>query len=344
MSYNEDIKAVASQKLPWEKLNGCNILVTGATGLIGSCIIEVLMEHPGMNYHVYASGRDEKRAMMRFAKYAGKPSFHFFHYDVTERLTGDTNFHYIIHAASYASPNYFATKPVEVIKANIEGVANLMDYGLAHDLRRFLYISSGEVYGEGDGSIFTEDYSGYVDCTTLRSCYPASKRAAESLCIAYAHQFGLDVVIARLSHVFGPYFTNNDNRVYAQFIRNVLRGEDIVMKSSGDQFRSWCYIADCVSGILHILLKGDNTNAYNIADNNSNISIKELANIIAEIGNRKVIMEIPSDTEKKGYNIVTKSVFSTEKLESLGWNPSTEGIKCNLKKTIEELKRRISIG
>lgn len=344
MSYNEDIKAVASQTLPWEKLNGCNILVTGATGLIGSCIIEVLMEHPDMNYHVYASGRDEKRAMARFAKYAGNSSFHFFHYDVTERLTGDTNFHYIIHAASYASPNYFATKPVEVIKANIEGVANLMDYGLTHDLRRFLYISSGEVYGEGDGSIFTEDYSGYVDCTTLRSCYPASKRAAESLCIAYAHQFGPDVVIARLSHVFGPYFTNNDNRVYAQFIRNVLRGEDIVMKSSGEQFRSWCYIADCVSGILHILLKGDNTNAYNIADNNSNISIKELANMIAVIGNRKVIMEIPSDTEKKGFNIVTKSVFSTEKLESLGWNPSTEGIKCNLKKTIEELKRRNFIG
>lgn len=343
MGYKDDIKAVASLLLPWEKLSGYNILVTGATGLIGSCLVEVLMEHPNKDYHVYASGRNEARAMLRFSDYITDPAFHFFHYDVTKSLKGDAKFQYVIHAASNASPNYFATKPVDVIKANIEGLANLMDYGIEHDLRHLLFVSSGEVYGEGDGRFFTEDYSGYVDCTSVRSCYPSSKRAAESLCVAYAHQYGIDVSIARLSHVFGPNFTESDNRVYAQFIRNVLRGEDIVMKSTGEQFRSWCYVVDCVSAILHILLKGEKGQAYNVADNNSNISIKELAETIAELGNRKVIIDIPSETERTGFNVVTKSVFSTEKLERLGWHPSTEGIKCNLKKTIEELQRRNSI-
>lgn len=340
MSYKEDIKAVASLQLPWEKLSGCNILVTGATGLIGSCLVEVLMEHPNMDYHVYASGRNEERAMLRFSNYITDPAFHFFQYDVTKPLKGDVDFQYVIHAASNASPNYFATKPVDIIKANIEGLANLMDYGLEHCLCRLLFVSSGEVYGEGDGRIFTEEYSGYVDCTSVRSCYPSSKRAAESLCIAYAHQYGIDVSIARLSHVFGPNFTESDNRAYAQFIRNAMRGEDIILKSTGEQFRSWCYVVDCVSAILHILLKGENGHAYNVADNKSNISIKELAEIIARIAQKKVKFELPSTLEKQGFNIVSKSVFDTHKIEELGWHTLGDDIFYNFKKTIEEVREQ----
>ena len=317
--YQDDIQKVAQTSLLWEKLSGCNILITGATGLIGSCLVEVLMERKQKDYQVYASGRNGERAMQRFQKYAGEPAFHFIQHDVTEPLQCNIDFQYIIHAASNASPNFFATKPVEVIKANINGVSNLMDYGLKHGLKRFLFVSSGEIYGEGDGRVFTEDYSGYVDCTSPRSCYPASKRAAESLCVSYAQEYGVEVVIARPSHTYGPHFTESDNRVYAQFIRNVLKGEDIVMKSTGEQFRSWCYVVDCVSGLLHILLKGKNGQAYNIADDSSNITIRELAEMIAEIGGKKVVMDIPSNAEKAGYNVVTKSLFDTKKLEKLGW-------------------------
>ena len=147
-------------------------------------------------------------------------------------------------------------------------------------------------------------------------------------------------MIARPSHTYGPYFTEADNRVYAQFIRNVLRGEDIVMKSTGSQFRSWCYVVDCAAAILYILLKGENGQAYNIADASSNISIKELAEMIAEIGGRNVVMDLPTDTEKAGYNVVTKSVFSTEKLEGLGW--SVQGDKqSKFKATIEECSDQI---
>lgn len=319
MSYQEDIKKVAALDLPWDKLSGKNILVTGATGLIGSCVVDVLMNHTGQDYHVYASGRNEDRVKAHFAEYAKSPSFHFVKYDVREPFVSDIDFHFIIAGAGVASPQLYSTDPVSVMKSNFCGVDNLLSYGVKHNLQKFVYISSGEVYGEGDGRVFTEDYSGYVNCATLRACYPSAKRASESLCVAYGHQYGIDVSIARPCHVYGPNFSESDNRVYAQFIRNVLKGEDIVMKSSGAQFRSWCYVVDCASALLYVLLKGENGQAYNIADANSNISIKELAEMIAEIGGKKVVIDLPSDVERAGFNVVTKSVFSTEKLESLGW-------------------------
>ena len=319
-TYLEDVKAVAALALPWEKLAGCNILITGATGLIGSCLVEILMMREHRPYHIYASGRNVQRATEIFGTLADDPSFHFFSYDVMQPLSGDVDFQYIIHAASGASPNCFVSNPVEVIKANIFGVANLMDYGRAHGLRRLLYVSSGEVYGEGNGQDFTEDYSGYVDCTQPRSCYPASKRAAETLCVSYSAEYGIDAVIARPSHTYGPNFTVSDNRVYAEFIRNVLRGEDIVMKSTGRQFRSWCYVVDCASALLHILLRGERGCAYNVADGKSNITIRELAEMIASIAGRKVIVAPPSEEEQKGFNVVSRATFDTRRLEGLGWS------------------------
>lgn len=341
MTYQDEISIVASAPFPWEKLKGCNILVTGATGLIGTCIIDVLMSHAGKDYHVYASGRDEKRAMVRFADYCSDPAFHFFHYDVMEPLEGDIDFHYVIHAASNASPNFFASNPVEVMKSNLYGVCNLLDYGMRHALKRLLYVSTGEVYGEGDGRIFTEEYSGFVDCVKPRSCYPSSKRASETLCAAYSAEYGVDVVIARPSHTYGPKFTAQDNRVYAQFIRNVIHGEDIVMKSTGSQFRSWCYVVDCVSALLFVLFYGESGNAYNIADEASNISIRELAEMIASIAGRKVVVELASEQERKGYNVVQKSVFSTEKLRALGWSVSGTMYE-KMESTIREVRQSFS--
>lgn len=338
MTYSEDIIKAANLEIPWNKLSGNNILVTGATGLIGSSLVDVLMSRPMRDYNVYAMGRNVQRMNKLFERFLSSENFHYLIGDVTKPLQTETYFHYIIHAASGAAPNDFAQRPVEVMKSNLLGVSNMLEFGLSHQMHRFLYVSSGEIYGEGDGRVFSEDYSGYVNSTSPRSCYPSSKRAAETLCVSYAAEYGADVVIGRPCHTYGPHFTENDNRVYAQFIRNVLNGEDIIMKSSGAQYRSWCYVVDCVSALLYILLKGDSSEAYNIADGNSNITIRELAETIAEIGQKKVIMGVPNTTEKNGYNVVTKSVFSTAKIESLGWIPSTS-IKEGLEKTINECKR-----
>ncbi len=337
MAYRKDVLDVASLPLPWEKLDGCNILITGATGLIGSCLVEVLMSNPIRSYHIYAMGRNEARAKGRFAAYWNDAAFHFVRHDVLEPLLCDTRFDYIVHAASSANPNLFAQHPVEVMHGNIYGLDNLMGYGLRHGMRRMLYVSSGEVYGEGDGRVFSEDYSGYVDCTSPRSCYPSAKRATETLCAAYMAEYGADVVIARPCHIYGPHFTESDNRVYAQFIRNALRGEEIVMKSTGEQYRSWCYVVDCASALLYILLKGERGQAYNIADSESNITIRELAELTAGAVGKEVIIDVPNDIERQGYNPVTKSVFSTDKLEALGWKPLTH-IEEGIRKLMSELK------
>lgn len=334
-SYRKDILLLFEKVLPWDKLAGANILVSGATGLIGGCLIDTLMINPHRNYQVYALGRNEERAANRFREYINDTSFHFVRHDVIEPLNINIDFDYIVHAASGSSPYFFANSPVEVIKSNISGVDNLIAYGVNHGLKRFLYVSSGEIYGEGDGRVFTEDYSGYVNCTTPRACYPSSKRAAETLCVSYADEYGVDVVIARPCHIYGPHFTNQDNRVFAQFIRNVLHDEDVVMKSNGEQFRSWCYVVDCVNALLHILLKGKCGEAYNIADADSNVSIREFAEIIAEIGGKRVVIDAPVDDEKKGYNVVSKSIFSIEKLERLGWKAKNH-LHEGLIHTIEE--------
>ena len=336
-TYIDDIRQIFDLDLPWGKLSGTNILITGATGLIGSTLVDVLMSNPRRDYDVYASGRNVERAKQRFGKYFDFDSFHFVKYDVLSPLEIDVPFDYIIHAASNASPNAFTQSPVEIIKSNIYGVSNLMDYGLKHGLKRFLYVSSGEVYGQGDGRVFTEKYSGYVDCMKARSCYPSSKRTSETLCVSYAEEYGVDVVIVRPCHVYGPYYTESDNRVYAQFIRNVLKGEDIVLKSTGEQYRSWCYVVDCVSALLFVLLKGVSGEAYNIADPTSVMTIRQLSEMLAEIGQCKVKLEVPSEIEKRGYNPVQKSVFSISKLEGLGWKISGS-MKEKMAKTVNFLK------
>ena len=311
--YQQDIDKVASQLvLPQDG----NMLITGATGLIGSTLVDILMMHSHCT--VYAMGRNSQRAAQRFEAYWQNARFHFIEHDVCNPLTLDVDFHYIIHAASNASPNFFQQSPVEVMKSNLTGLCNMVEYGMKHQLQRMVYVSSGEVYGEGDGSIFTEQSSGYINILSPRACYPSSKRAAETLCASYCQEYGVEIVIARPCHTYGPYFTENDNRVYAQFIRNALKGEDIVMKSKGEQYRSWIYVVDCAAAILLLLTKGTSGEAYNVANSESNITIYQLAQKIATLRQRQVMMDI-----QEGGNTtpITKAVFSTQKLEQLGWKP-----------------------
>lgn len=317
--YEIDIANAARVDLPWQLLSGKSILVVGATGLIGCCVVDILMHSNLTDCKVYAAGRNRARAEKLFVNYVGNPRFFFLELDVTHPLDCGICCQFIIDAASGANPKLYSTDPVGIMRANFLGVDNLLSFGLTHGLERFVYVSSGEVYGEGDGRKFTENYSGYVDPMQFRSCYPNSKRAAETLCASYAHQYGVVASVARPSHVYGPRFTEGDNRVYAQFIRNVLRDEDIVMKSRGEQFRSWCYVVDCALALLFILLKGQAAEAYNVADNTSNISIRQLAEMIASIAGRKVVMDVPTGQEKSGFTPITHATFDTTKLESLGW-------------------------
>lgn len=333
-SYIQDINGVFSSDLPWDKLSESNILIVGATGLIGSCLVEILMNNPCRKYEVFAAGRNIDRARQLFSRYLNLSNFHIIQCDVSQPIELDTKFHYIIHAASDASPNAFSKHPVDVMKANILGVINLLDYGINHGLGRFLYVSSGEVYGEGEGRPFTENDSGYINCMLPRACYPSSKRAAETLCASYSFEYGIDVVVVRPCHTFGPHFNQKDNRAYAQFFRKAVSGENIILKSLGSQLRTWCYVVDCANAILHVLLKGNSGEVYNIADPDSEMTIYSFANKIAEAAGTKVVFEIDNQNVKP---IITGATFDVTKLFSLGWHPMNS-IDDNIASTINELK------
>ena len=311
--------------------------------MIGSVIVDALLfsnELLNLNIKVFALSRNKKTLLSRFKSNVNNPLFNIIVKDINKPLNIDNNFDFIIHAASNAYPKAFSTDPVGTIMTNLNGVNNLLEYGKNHNLNRFLFVSSGEVYGQPKENLksFHEDYSGYVNPINPRSCYPNGKRAAETLCISYQSQYNLDTVIARPCHTFGSSATIHDNRAASQFINRIVDNKDIIMKSDGLQLRSYIYVSDCVSAIFTILLKGESGNAYNVANKNSNVTIREIAQTLASLYDKKIIFENPSDAEKDSFNPVSQSVLDATKLESLNWKARYDSVSA-LKRTVSILKQ-----
>lgn len=340
--YAEDIADTAGLELPWDKLKDSNVLITGASGLIGSYLTDVLMwrdRNENMNCKIFAMGRNMSLAKERFAKYWGSPLFTFLEHDITDTLEVQESFDYILHLASNTHPIAYATQPISTITTNVIGTDNLLRYAAEHGTRRFLFASSNEVYGEnrGDVEFFAEEYCGYINCNTLRAGYPESKRCGEALCQAYRKEKGVDIVIPRLTRSYGPTLLQSDTKAMSQFIRKAVSGEDIVLKSEGNQYYSYTYVADAVSGLLTVLLKGEDGEAYNIADAKSDIKLKDLALVIAELCGRKLVFEVPDSTEKSGYSTATKARLYGGKLKNLGWKMKYD-IPEGIERTINILK------
>lgn len=342
--YLADIEDLCKTELPWTKLQNKNLMISGATGLIGSFLVDVIMEQNkqiNLNCTVYALGRNEKKARERFSEYELDPHLVFIPYDVKLPLKRDDlgTVDYILHLASNTHPMLYATDPIGTITTNIVGLQNLLDFAVQHNASRFVFASSNEIYGEnrGDVELFDEDYCGYINCNTLRAAYPESKRCGEALCQAYKTQKGLDVVISRFTRSYGPTMIMSDTKAISQFIKKGIAGEDIVLKSEGTQFFSYTYMADAVSGLLWILLAGESGEAYNIADEHSDIMLKDLAAIIAGIKGKKVVFELPDAVEAAGYSKATKARLNGQKLKALGWKPKYD-IKSGMERTIEILE------
>lgn len=342
--YMEDIRDVVELDLPWRQLQDKSLMLSGATGLIGSFLIDVIFEkniRNGLNCTIYALGRNEGKAKQRFSKFADDPHFVFIPYDVKHPLVRDDigTVDYILHLASNTHPMLYATDPIGTITTNIIGLQNLLGFAVQHNVSRFAFASSNEIYGEnrGDVELFDEDYCGYINCNTLRAAYPESKRCGEALCQAYKTQKGLDVVISRFTRSYGPTMIMSDTKAISQFIRKGIAGDDIVLKSEGTQYYSYTYMADAVSGLLWILLAGESGEAYNIADERSDIMLKDLAAIIAGIKGKKVVFELPDAVEASGYSKATKARLNGQKLKALGWQPKYD-IKSGMERTIEILE------
>lgn len=343
-SYMEDVREVAALDLPWGKLQGKSIMLSGATGLLGSFFIDVIMEKnisSSLNCKIYALGRNEERAKNRFCKIYDNENFIFIPYDINKSfIRGDIGVvDYVLHLASNTHPVQYSNDPIGTIITNIVGLKNLLDFSTDHKSTRFVFASSNEIYGEnrGDVEFFNEDYCGYIDSNTMRAGYPESKRCGEALCQAYKVQKGLDIVISRFTRSYGPTMLMSDTKAISQFIKKCIEDENIVLKSKGTQYYSYTYMADAVSGLITILLKGMSGEAYNIADKESDIMLKDLAEIIAEINGKQVVYEIPDEIEAAGYSNATKARLNGCKLQQLGWNPKYN-IRTGIKRTIRILK------
>ncbi len=342
--YMEDVKNVSMIKVPWELLKDKSIMISGATGLIGSFLIDVILEKnqsDELNCTVYALGRNEEKAKARFSKYIEDSHFVLIPYDVKYPLVcGEIEtVDFILHLASNTHPMLYSTDPIGTITTNIIGLQNLLEFAAKHHTSRFVFGSSNEIYGEnrGDSEFFDEDYCGYINCNTLRAGYPESKRCGEALCQAYKSQKAVDVIIARFTRSYGPTIDKTNTRALSQFINKAVAGEDIVLKSAGTQFFSYTYMADAISGLLYALLLGENGEAYNIAEEHGDIMLKDLADIIAEIGGKKVVYEIPDAVEAAGYSKVTKARLNGQKLQNLGWQPIYD-IRSGMERTISILR------
>lgn len=341
--YLEDVQSVTELDLPWERLQDKSLMLSGATGLLGSFLTDVIMMKNNLcslNCHIYALGRNEEKAKSRFAPFFDNSLFSFIRYDVKEKFVqnelGTVN--YVLHLASNTHPMQYSTDPIGTITTNINGLQNMLDFAKAHRAERFAFASSNEIYGEnrGDAELFDEAYCGYIDCNTIRAGYPESKRCGEALCQAYRAQKGLDVVVPRFTRSYGPTMLMSDTKAISQFIKKGLANEDIILKSTGTQYYSYTYMADAVSGLLTIILKGEDGEAYNIADIKSDIMLKDLAAIIAEIKRKKVVFQMPDSIEAAGYSKATKARLDGNKLKQLGWN-SKYDIQSGIERTMSIL-------
>lgn len=342
--YMEDILYITRLCLPWDKIKSKSIMVSGATGLIGSFLIDTIMEKnisDGLNCTVYAIGRSEEKQRSRFSKYADNANLIFLQYNIQEPLVWEKlgTVNYVLHLASNTHPLLYSTDPIGTVITNVIGVKNMLDFSVEHYATRFAFASSNEVYGEnrGDVELFDENYCGYINCNTLRAGYPESKRCGETLCQAYKAQKGLDIVIPRLTRTYGPTMSMLDTKAASQFIRKGVAGEDIVLKSEGTQYFSYTYVSDAVGGLLTVLLNGENGEAYNIADESGDVMLKDMAGIIAQKCGKRVVFDIPDAVEAAGYSTATKARLSGSKLKALGWKPKYS-IDEGVERTISILK------
>ena len=307
--YTNDIDYECGLSLPWNKLQGKSVMISGATGLVGSFFVDVLMSK-NIDCKVYALSRNEDKARARFSKWGNNNNLQYIQYDINKPFVNDTigNIDYVLHLASNTHPMQYSTDPIGTITTNIIGLQNMLEFSVAHNATRFAFASSNEIYGEnrGDTELFSEEYCGYI-------------------------------IIPRITRSYGPTMLMSDTKAISQFIKKGIAGEDIILKSTGTQYYSYQYVADTVSGLLTILLCGKSGEAYNIAAENSDIMMKDLASIIAEYAGRKVVFEIPDAVEAAGYSKATKARLDGSKLMSIGWSPRYD-IRTGLKRTLDILK------
>ncbi len=327
-----DLKQIISSPIiNWECFKESIVLITGANGILPSYLVYTLLylnETKNYNIKVIALVRDISKAETKFKDFLNDENLKFIVQDVCEEIFYSGNLDYIIHAASQASPKYYGIDPVGTINANIIGTINTLKLAKEKKVKSFLFFSSGEVYGNvsSDKCPIKETEYGYIDPIKVRSCYGESKRMGENLSVSWHYQYGINVKIVRPFHTYGPGLNFDDGRVFADFCKNIVNNEDIVLRSDGSALRPFCYITDAVIAYFKVLLDGKVGEAYNIGNPYCEISILQLAEILISLYPEKKLnlkKEILKDdmTTVKMKSPLSRSVPDISKVESLGWKP-----------------------
>lgn len=318
-------------QVAWEQVSdivprNSSILITGANGLIASDLVDTLMyfnKEYAINNKIIALCRNKERAQKRFASFLDCPLFELEIQDIRE-FRMEQYVDYIVHAASNAHPKAYATRPIETMQTNLLGTIQILNYASSEQCKKVVYVSTSEIYGEVPDGMdrFQETEFGCINTLNPRSCYSESKRCAETLCACYAKERGIDISVVRPGYIYGRQITEENSRADAQFLRRVLAKENIIMKSKGEQKRSYCYVMDAVTALLYVMVRGKTGEAYNIANSNSEATIKQFAETMAKIGEVSVEFDFPSEEEKSGYSVIKNSLLDDGKLKKLGWKAS----------------------
>lgn len=325
-TYVEDLKYVVSNTPVISMLKNKSVMITGASGLICSGLVDLLLMSNALydtRITVIVADHNINRAKARFEGFPDKKALSYLNivfYDATIKNEFSFSTDYIIHGASNAHPKAYIEKPVETMLDNFSAMYELLEFAYKDKVVNTLFISSSEVYGlKEKKEPFTECEFGFLDILNPRNSYSSAKRAGETLCASFSKEYGVHTNIVRPGHIYGPTASINDSRVGSSFAYDAVNGRNLVLKSKGTQIRSYCYVLDCDTAILTVLLKGETANAYNISNSNSIIAIRELAELYAEFGNVKVVFDLPTEVEKEAFNPMDNSSLDSTKLEKLGW-------------------------
>lgn len=326
----------------WDDLNHKTVFITGGTGLIGTYLVCFLIylneEVDDFDINIIIHSRDLGKIRNIYEQYYEKPYFKVITGDLRDSINLDCDVDYILHAGGMASPQYHNSMPADVITVNTLGTYHTLELGREKNCKGYLFFSAN-VFGKLEKELITEEDYGELEPISYKNCYTEGKRAGEVMCKCYTHQYGIPARIVRPCHTYGPTMDiNNDQRVFSSFVGNVVRGENIEIKSDGSAIRNFCYIADAVLGYYLVLLKGAAGEIYNVSNEDARCSMRELAEYLCSLFPDKGLKACFGKPDKSYLENVHKIMpnYSSRKLNALGWK-AEYGIEKGFERTVNSL-------
>lgn len=348
MVEKRDIDIILNNPIDWNRFRDRTILVTGATGRLGMYIVEALIKADidwNLNLNLIAHARNEKKLREVFGNSLQLPNVHTLVQDITKPFELEGDIHCIFHTAGAASPVDFTDRPADTLWGHVQGTRNVLELAREKKSEKILYVSTVEIYGEWkNGEAIRENDIGPMHCDHARACYPEAKRLCETMLAAYEAQYQVPYMGVRLCHTFGPGISLEDGRAFSEFLRNVIKGEDIVLQTDGSAVRTYTYVADAIGAILLAFTKGTE-HYYNIANTENLISIRDLAELIAGLDKKSGVKVLYADGKGKRLNYLPfkLGIMNVDRIMELGWRPQT-GLTDAFRYTLESFRQRTGTG